>query len=73
MNQQLPPLIHHVVDRLQTVEGIVAISMGGSRARGNHTPKSDVDLGLYYQLENRLIWLLSITLPLNWMIAIVQT
>lgn len=40
MNQQLPQFIDHVVDRLQSVEGIVAISLGGSRLRGNHTPKS---------------------------------
>jgi predicted nucleotidyltransferase len=52
MNQQWPQVIDHVVDRLQSVEGIVAIALGGSRARGNHTPKSDVDLGLYYQPEN---------------------
>ena len=52
MNQQLPQFIHQVVDRLQSIEGIVAIALGGSRARGNHTPKSDVDLGLYYQPEN---------------------
>lgn len=30
----------------------MAIALGGSRARGNHTSKSDVDLGLYYQPEN---------------------
>lgn len=52
MNQQSLQFIHHVVDRLQSVEGIVVIALGGSRARGNHTPKSDVDLGLYYQPEN---------------------
>ncbi|GAB4373367.1 MAG: nucleotidyltransferase domain-containing protein [Elainellaceae cyanobacterium] len=52
MDQQLPQFIHHVVDRLQSIEGIVAIALGGSRAKGNHTPKSDVDLGLYYQPEN---------------------
>lgn len=52
MEQPLPQFIHRVVDRLQSVEGIVAIALGGSRARGNHTPKSDVDLGLYYQPEN---------------------
>lgn len=52
MEQQLPQLVHQVIERLQSVEGIVAIALGGSRARGNHTPKSDVDLGLYYQPEN---------------------
>lgn len=52
MNQQSPQFIHHVVGRLQAIEGIVAIALGGSRARGTHTPQSDVDLGLYYQPEN---------------------
>ena len=52
MDHQLSWFIHHVVDRLQSVKGIVAIALGGSRARGNHTPKSDVDLGLYYQPDN---------------------
>ena len=47
MNQQLPQFIHRVVDRLQAVQGIEAIALGGSRARGNHTQKSDVDLGIY--------------------------
>lgn len=58
---QLPQLIHHVVDHLQSVEGIVAFSakrnceataLGSSRARGTHTLTSDVDLGLYSQPEN---------------------
>jgi predicted nucleotidyltransferase len=51
-NQKSPQFIHQIVDRLRTIEGIVAIALGGSRARGTHTPKSDVDLGLYYQPEN---------------------
>ncbi len=46
MNEPLPQFIHPVVDRLLSIEGIVAIALGGSRVRGNHTPKSDVDLGL---------------------------
>ncbi|WP_432510833.1 nucleotidyltransferase family protein [Kineococcus sp. SYSU DK001] len=35
--------------RLVTVPGIVAVALGGSRARGEHSPDSDVDLGLYYR------------------------
>ncbi|MBD2068943.1 nucleotidyltransferase domain-containing protein [Leptolyngbya sp. FACHB-671] len=52
MTQPLPHFIHRVVDRLQSIEGIVAIALGGSRARGNYTEKSDVDLGIYYQPEH---------------------
>jgi predicted nucleotidyltransferase len=52
MSQQLPQFIHQVVDRLQSIGGILAIALGGSRARGTHTQKSDVDLGIYYQPEN---------------------
>lgn len=54
MNQQLPQFIHSVVDHLQSIDGIAAIALGGSRARGNPTQKSDVDLGLYYKPENPL-------------------
>jgi predicted nucleotidyltransferase len=54
MNQQLPQFIHRIVDRLQSIGGIAAIALGGSRARGNHTLNSDVDLGIYYKLENPL-------------------
>lgn len=42
------PLIQHIVERLQPVAGIQAIVLGGSRARGTHTPTSDIDLGIYY-------------------------
>lgn len=35
--------------RLVQVPGIVGVMLGGSRARGEHTPESDVDLGLYYE------------------------
>ncbi len=33
--------------RLVRVPGLVAVTLGGSRARGVHVPGSDVDLGLY--------------------------
>jgi predicted nucleotidyltransferase len=35
--------------RLVQVPGIAGVMLGGSRARGEHTPESDVDLGLYYE------------------------
>ena len=38
-----------LAQRLTSVEGMVGVVLGGSRARGEHTPDSDVDLGLYYQ------------------------
>ncbi|MFQ4142368.1 nucleotidyltransferase domain-containing protein [Chlorogloeopsis sp. ULAP02] len=52
MNQELPQFINHIVSSLQSIEGIAAIALGGSRARGNHTHKSDVDLGIFYNPEN---------------------
>ncbi|MFG3101184.1 nucleotidyltransferase domain-containing protein [Streptomyces sp. NPDC048182] len=38
-----------IADRLADVDGVVAVSLGGSRARGTHRPDSDTDLGLYYR------------------------
>ena len=35
--------------RLVAVPGVRGVLLGGSRARGEHTPESDVDLGVYYQ------------------------
>lgn len=52
MNKELPHFINHIVGSLQSIKGIIAITLGGSRARGNHTNKSDVDLGIYYNPEN---------------------
>jgi predicted nucleotidyltransferase len=52
MNQPWTQFVRRVVDRLQSVRGVAAIALGGSRARGTHTQKSDVDLGIYYQPEN---------------------
>jgi predicted nucleotidyltransferase len=41
--------LQSLADRLTTVEGVVGVVRGGSRARGDHTPDSDVDLGIYYR------------------------
>ncbi|BBH64722.1 hypothetical protein ACTI_14070 [Actinoplanes sp. OR16] len=35
--------------RLTAVPGVCGVVLGGSRARGEHTPDSDTDLGLYYR------------------------
>lgn len=37
-----------VADRLGQIEGVVAVVLGGSRARGTASPNSDIDLGIYY-------------------------
>jgi predicted nucleotidyltransferase len=38
-----------LAQRLTLVDGVVGVVLGGSRARGDHTPDSDVDLGIYYR------------------------
>lgn len=39
-----------LASRLATVPGVIGVILGGSRARRDHTPESDTDLGLYYRL-----------------------
>lgn len=41
-------LITNIVDQLKTIQGVDAVVLGGSRARGTHTESSDIDLGIYY-------------------------
>lgn len=43
--------LQEMADTLVSVPGIVAVVLGGSRARGTHHQGSDVDLGLYYQTD----------------------
>ena len=38
-----------LVDRVAKVPGVVAMTLGGSRARGAARPDSDWDFGLYYR------------------------
>lgn len=41
--------LHHLAADLARVPGVVGVVLGGSRARGDHVPESDVDLCLYYR------------------------
>ncbi|MFC0503488.1 nucleotidyltransferase family protein [Micromonospora costi] len=43
--------VAELAGRLCAVRGVVAVALGGSRARGEHRPDSDWDLGLYYRGE----------------------
>ncbi len=46
---QLTTTFEHLVRRLATIPGVVAVTLGGSRARGEARPESDWDFGLYYR------------------------
>ena len=48
---QVDLLIQKIVDEIRQVDGVKAVVLGGSRARGTHTTSSDIDLGIYYQPE----------------------
>lgn len=45
----VPPLARKVAARAACVPGVVAVALGGSHARGNARPDSDLDLGLTYE------------------------
>ncbi|HYE75055.1 MAG TPA: nucleotidyltransferase domain-containing protein [Blastocatellia bacterium] len=40
--------LRRAVDALKKIEGVAAIVLGGSYARGTHHAESDLDLGIYY-------------------------
>ncbi|MEU5222006.1 nucleotidyltransferase domain-containing protein [Streptomyces toyocaensis] len=42
-------IIEDMAHRLAAVPGVVGVMLGGSRARGEHGPESDWDLGVYYR------------------------
>ncbi|MBO1335380.1 nucleotidyltransferase domain-containing protein [Streptomyces sp. VRA16 Mangrove soil] len=41
--------LDHLADTLATLPGTHAVSLGGSRAQGTHTPDSDWDTAVYYR------------------------
>ncbi len=41
-----------VVGRVAKIDGVAAIVLGGSRARGNADERSDIDVGIYYDGGN---------------------
>ncbi len=41
--------VERLVARLVTLPGVVAVALGGSRARGEAHPDSDWDFGLYFR------------------------
>ncbi|TDD72191.1 nucleotidyltransferase domain-containing protein [Actinomadura rubrisoli] len=44
-----PTFVEHVADRLAALSAVRAVTLGGSRAQGTHTPDSDWDFALYYR------------------------
>jgi predicted nucleotidyltransferase len=47
-------IIKKILTSLKTVKGIEAIVLGGSRAKGNYSEKSDIDIGIYYSNSSQL-------------------
>ncbi len=45
-------IIQSVTEKLSSLPCIEGIVLGGSRARGTHTEKSDIDIGIYYNSES---------------------
>lgn len=45
-------IAQQVAERLGQIDGVVAVVLGGSRARGTASPDSDYDLGIYYHTDH---------------------
>lgn len=49
MDERLERVLARAVESLRAVDGLVALVLGGSHARGLARPDSDLDLGIYYR------------------------
>ncbi len=47
-------IISNIIDRLKHINGVQALVLGGSRAKGTENPESDIDLGIYYNADSGL-------------------
>ncbi|MCA0757324.1 nucleotidyltransferase domain-containing protein [Paenibacillus sp. N4] len=47
-------IISSIIDRLKQIDGVDALVLGGSRARGTENPTSDIDIGIYYSADSGL-------------------
>lgn len=45
---EIKSILDKIVPVLSTISGVRAIVLGGSRARGTHSPASDIDIEIYY-------------------------
>jgi predicted nucleotidyltransferase len=46
--REIDEILAQVVARVSKIDGVAAIVLGGSRARGTADERSDIDLGIYY-------------------------
>lgn len=54
MVDQANAIIAQVASEVAAVPGVLSVVLGGSRARGSHSPGSDIDIGIYYDSEDSL-------------------
>lgn len=47
-------IISKIIDSLKQIDGVHALVLGGSRARGTENPNSDIDIGIYYSANSGL-------------------
>lgn len=47
-------IIKKILTALKTIKGVEAVVLGGSRAKGNYSEQSDIDIGIYYNDSSQL-------------------